>query len=154
MLWASDAFGTSCPFEGSDGEAKFSQLGINIHVLVPGKPTCMYHGESGQEAFLVLSGECVLLVEGEERRLMAWDFVHLPAWAEHVLVGSGDVPCAVLMVGARPEVDEVLYPVSSLALTYGAGVETQTSDPKEAYAPFPPFGREPLDHKGVPWATD
>ncbi len=127
----SEAFGTFCRFEG---EARFPQLGINIHVLEPGKPTCMYHGEDTQEGFLVLAGECILLVEGVERRLRRWDYFHCPAWTEHVLVG-GDEPCTVLSVGARPDL-AVLYPVAPVALRHGAGVTTETRFPEEAYAPF------------------
>ena len=93
-------FGAYTRFEG---EARFPQIGINIGVLEPGQPACMYHGEDDQEDFLVLSGECLLLIEGEERRLEAWDFVHCPAWTEHVFVGAGDGPCAILAVGARVE---------------------------------------------------
>jgi hypothetical protein len=42
--------------------------------LEPGQPNALYHAESEQEAFLVLSWECRLLVEGEERLLrnLAW----------------------------------------------------------------------------------
>ena len=95
-----DELGSAVVFEG---DVPFPHLGINIQVLQPGQPNCMYHGENQQEDFLVLSGECLLLVEGEERRLRAWDFVHCPPWANHVFVGAGDGPCAILMVGARLE---------------------------------------------------
>ena len=89
-----------------------------------------------QEDFLVLSGECLLLIEGEERRLKAWDFVHCPNWTEHIFVGAGNGPCLVLGVGARRKGRGIRYPVNALALKYGAGVEIETSDPKEAYARF------------------
>ena len=82
-------------------ERRFDRLGIGIGVLQPGRPGGMYHGEDAQEDFLVLSGECLLIVEGEERRLKAWDFVHCPPWTEHIFVGAGDGPCVVLGVGAR-----------------------------------------------------
>ena len=121
-------------FEGDD--VRFPEFGINIQVLRPGQPNCMYHGENAQEDFLVLSGECLLLVEGEERPLKQWDFVHCPAWTEHVFVGSGDGPCAVLMVGARPEREELLYPVADVARKHGAGVPEETRSGREAYAPF------------------
>ena len=84
-----DLFGR---YTGFEGDARFLELGFNIGVLDPGQPACMYHGESNQEDFLVLSGECLLLVEGEERLLRAWDFFHSPAWTEHVLVGAGEGP--------------------------------------------------------------
>ena len=131
-LWREGHFGAYTRFEG---EARFSQIGINIGVLEPGQPACMYHGEDDQEDFLVLSGECLLLVEGEERRLKAWDFFHCPAWTEHVFVGAGDAPCAILAVGARSSRD-VVYPESELAQRHGAGVEKETRSGQEAYASF------------------
>ena len=136
-LWREGDFGAYTRFEG---EARFPQIGINIGVLEPGQPACMYHGEDDQEDFLVLSGECLLLVEGEERRLKAWDFVHCPAWTEHVFVGAGDGPCAILAVGARSSRD-VVYPESELAQRHGAGVAKETRTGKEAYASF----REDVD---------
>ena len=97
--WFEGDFGAYTRFEGP--EARFPQVGVNIGVLEPGQPACMYHGEDEQEDFLVLSGECLLLIEGEERRAAAWDFVHCPAWTEHVFVGAGDGPCAILAMGSR-----------------------------------------------------
>jgi uncharacterized cupin superfamily protein len=132
--WHSDAFGSSVVFEG---DANFPDVGINIQVLSPGEPNCMYHGENAQEGFLVLSGECVLLVEGDERALRQWDFVHCPPWTEHVFVGAGDGPCAILMVGARPEAEELRYPVVDIARKHDAAVEKETSSAREAYAPYP-----------------
>ena len=147
----SDEFGSGCVFESR--EHSFAQFGMNISVLEPGKPNCLYHSESQQVAFLVLSGECKLLVEGEERPLHAWDFVHCPAGIEHVFVGAGDEPCVVLMVGARTPDEQILYPVSELAARYGASAEQETPDPKEAYARFerPQAGR-PAYWPELPWA--
>ena len=130
----SDGFGLYTQFDGEN--ARFPELGIGVGILRPGEPSSMYHGEGAQEDFLVLSGECLLLIEGEERRLRAWDFVHCPPWAEHIFVGAGDGPCLVLGVGARLKGRGVRYPVNELALKHGAGVETETTDPKEAYARF------------------
>ena len=87
--------GSECAFETP--MAEFAQLGVRIHVLPPGEPNGCYHAENQQEDFLVLSGECTLLVEGEERTLRAWDFFHAPAGTEHIFVGAGDGPCAILM---------------------------------------------------------
>jgi uncharacterized cupin superfamily protein len=117
-------------------EARFDQVGVQLAILRPGEPSGMYHGEDAQEDFLVLSGECLLLVEGEERRLRQWDFVHCPPWTEHIFVGAGDGPCVLLGVGARREGRGIRYPVSELALEHGAGVEKETTDPREAYARF------------------
>ena len=130
--WLENEFG---PFTRFEGTARFPQVGINIGVLQPGQPSCMYHREDEQEDFLVLSGECLVLIEGEERRLKAWDFVHCPAWTEHVFVGAGDRPCTILAIGTRLT-DDVVYPVSELAQKHGAGVEKETRDPNEAYAGY------------------
>ena len=158
--WRHDAFGAMCPFEGNEDEkrrkanaapGRFEQLGIDLHVLEPGRPACMYHGESAQEGFLVLAGECLLLVEGQERRLRAWDFFHCPPWTEHVLVGAGSGPCVVLMVGARPPDGGVRYPVAEVALAHGAGVDEETTQPGEAYARFPQWRRERPGDPSLPW---
>lgn len=128
--WLEGDFGAYTRFEGG---VRFPQIGINIGVLEPGQPACFYHRENEQEDFLVLSGECLLLIEGQERHLRAWDFVHCPAWTEHVFVGAGDDPCVVLALGTRLN-DEVVYPVSELAQRHRAGVARETRDPDEAYA--------------------
>ena len=124
-----------CDFEG---DAEFTQLGINVTVLGPGQPMAMYHWEADQEDFLVLSGEGILIVEGEERPLRQWDFVHCPANAKHVIVGAGDAPCVVLAVGARDKSvdnpDWGGYTVDEVALRHGASVEQETTKPDEAYA--------------------
>ena len=127
------AFGRYSRFEG---DARFPEFGINISVLEPGNASCMYHGENNQEDFLVLTGECLLLVEGKERPLKAWDFVHCPPWTEHVIVGAGDGPCFVLSVGVRRPDDEVRYTVAEVAQKHGAGVLEETESPAEAYARF------------------
>jgi uncharacterized cupin superfamily protein len=131
--WLEGVFGAYTRFEG---DVRFPQIGINIGVLQPGQPACMYHGEDEQEDFLVLSGECLLLIEGEERHLKAWDLVHCPAWTEHVFVGAGDGPCAVLAVGTRGG-DAIVYPASELAQRHKAGVQATVTTPDEAYAGLP-----------------
>jgi uncharacterized cupin superfamily protein len=78
----SHELGLYAPFEGE--HARFDQLGMNLSILRPGEPSCMYHAEEAQEDFLVLAGECLLIVEGQERALRQWDFVHCPEWTEHV----------------------------------------------------------------------
>ncbi len=107
-----------------------------MRVLAPGQPNGLYHDENAQEAFLVLSGECTLLVEEEERTLKQWDFFHCPAGTRHICVG-GEEPCVVLMVGARPEEEVLHYPVSELAAKHGASAAKETYDPDEAYADWP-----------------
>jgi uncharacterized cupin superfamily protein len=135
---------------GIHGKAYFAQLGFGLYVLGPGEPMAMYHWETDQEDFLVLSGQAVLVIEGEERPLRQWDFVHCPAGTKHVIVGAGDAPCVVFAVGAlqnhtfrTPEgtlegrADWGAYTVDDAALRHGAGVEQETTDAEEAYARFP-----------------
>ena len=117
-------------------EAWFEQVGIGLGVLLPGEANAMYHAEDAQEDFLVLEGECLLIVEGVERRLQQWDFVHCPPMTEHVFVGAGDGACVVLAAGARRKGRRVVYPVNDAALRHGAGVEEETSQPSVAYARF------------------
>jgi uncharacterized cupin superfamily protein len=119
-------------------EPRFGELGVNVHVLRPGQPNSMYHDENAQEDFLVLSGECVLIVEGQERHLGAWDFAHCPAGTAHTFVGAGEGPCAILMVGARKPDDAAVYRVDETAQRYGASVAVETSSSQDAYAGHPP----------------
>jgi uncharacterized cupin superfamily protein len=128
--------GRYAPFEG-EGDARFPQVGINVNVMQPGQPSSMYHAEDAQEDFLVLAGEAILVVEGQERRLRQWDFVHCPAWTEHVIVGAGSGPCVFLAIGARTAAPEHVYPVSDAALRHGAGVSEETTSSEEAYRRFP-----------------
>ena len=143
--------GSDCSFEAA--AAEFEQVGIRLHVLPPGEPNGLYHSESKQEDFLVLSGECTLLVEGEERRLGPWDFFHSPPGTEHIFIGAGSEPCVIFMVGARGEDWHVRYPVSELAARFGASAAQEVSSPREAYTDFEPSRRErPSYWDRLPWA--
>jgi uncharacterized cupin superfamily protein len=147
-----EALASACTFEG-EGTPPFGEIGYTLAVLPPGKPSALYHRESNQEDFLVLAGECLLLIEGEERRLRAWDFVHCPPETEHIFVGAGDGPCVIFMAGGRTGEKRTTYPRSELALRYGAGAEAETSVPREAYAGFPRWQPGPPESwDGMPWA--
>jgi uncharacterized cupin superfamily protein len=140
--WERKGRGVLCEFEGAGREdaLDFTQLGINITILGPGEPMGMYHRENDQEDFLVLSGEALLIVEGEERPLRPWDLTHCPAGTEHTIVGAGDAPCAIVAVGSRTlstGADRRAYTVDEAALRHGAGVGRETNDRDEAYAAFP-----------------
>jgi uncharacterized cupin superfamily protein len=150
--WAThDVFGASCMFESPDAE--FGELGIRLTVLEPGQPNGLYHAEDTQEDFLVLSGECLLLVENEERRLRTWDFVHCPPMTRHIFVGAGEAPCVILMTGTRRPGRPIVYPVSDLALHHAAGVEKETPSPREAYASYADERLErPPYWDALPWA--
>ena len=156
-----DAFGARCVFEADrrvlrerpDLDAqRFGETGFSLAVLAPGRPNGLYHAESAQEDFFVVAGECLLIVEGEERPLRAWDFVHCPADTAHIFVGAGDGPCVLLMIGARTADKRIVYPDSEPARRHGAGVATETSSPAEAYAHHPHW-RPRRRHGGsaLPW---
>jgi uncharacterized cupin superfamily protein len=81
------------------GGVVWPDTAVSVQVMQPGKPNCRYHSEPAQ----VLHGECIAILNGEERRLRQWDFVDCPAGTEHVVVGAGDQACALLMVGSRRE---------------------------------------------------
>jgi uncharacterized cupin superfamily protein len=131
--WVGGVFGA---YTGFEVQGRFPDVGFNLAVLEPGQPACFYHREADQEDFLVVRGEALLLVEGEERPLRTWDFFHCPSWTEHVIVGAGDGPCTLILVGGRTR-RGVVYPVSELALRHEAGVRTETRSPREAYADTP-----------------
>lgn len=130
-----ERMGDCCIFEGD--AAPFEQIGYTLAVLQPGQPNGMYHRETNQEDFLVLSGECILIVEDEERLLKAWDFVHCPPGTEHIFVGAGDGPCVIFMAGARTNPRDTRYTRSDAALRHGAGLEAETDQSGRAYAALP-----------------
>jgi uncharacterized cupin superfamily protein len=154
-------FGARCTFEADrrvlgdrrDVEPRpFPQIGVNMDVFWPGQPSTLYHAETEQEDFLVLAGECLVILEGEERHLRAWDFVHCPPGTHHVFVGEGQGPCVILMLGARPN-RGIDYPRDEVALKHGAGVETATDSPTEAYAPLGHWRpQRPEGWQELPWA--
>ena len=139
--WERQGRGVLCEFEGAgfDGATDFEQVGVNLTVLAPGEPMSMYHRENDQEDFLVLAGDALAIVEGEERLLARWDFLHCPAGTDHVIIGAGAGPCVILAVGARDRStgeDWGAYTVDEAAQRHGAGVERETTDAREAYARF------------------
>src|SRR5512138_611108 len=114
-------------------EAPFRDLGVNVRVLWPGDANALYHAEDLDEGFLVLQGDCLLVVEDEQRPLRRWDYFHCPAGTNHVIVGAGDGPCVVLMVGSRRDGGSgVNYPVSAVAAKHGASVASETGSAEEA----------------------
>jgi uncharacterized cupin superfamily protein len=129
--------GTWCSFEAPS--APSPTLGIGVHVLGPGETPGFYHAESEQEGFLVLSGECVAIVEGQERRMGPWDYLHCPPGTAHITIGAGDEPCAILMVGTRSPDRTIHYPAEPAAARHGAAVAVATDSAREAYAERPPI---------------
>ena len=148
--WTRDDRSACSEFEG---ENEFEQLGIFLRVLWPGVPMGLYHRETDQEAFLVLSGEALLVVEGAERPLRRWDFFHCPPGTEHVIVGAGEGRCTVLAVGSREHqrgADWGAYTVDETALRHGAGVEEETTDRTRAYARAPKAEWTPYQEGWLP----
>ncbi len=143
-------FGEACVFEGH--AVRFPQVGYTIHVLRPGQPNGLYHHERDQEDFLVLAGECIAILEGVERRMRAWDFLHCPPGTEHIFVGAGEGPCVIFMAGARARRGTIVYTRSEAALARGAGVESDTTASGKPYGPFPEWrpGR-PASFDGLPF---
>jgi uncharacterized cupin superfamily protein len=130
-VWQShERAGVWTDFEGGD----FDQIGVGVHVLYPGQPNGRYHSETSQEDFLVLSGECILIVDGEERRLKQWDFFHASPGTYHIRIGAGDGPCAILMVGARRQENEIHYPRDEVAARHDASSPEDTHDSRVAYS--------------------
>jgi uncharacterized cupin superfamily protein len=140
MAWAKvDGGGTWSSFESPENHSEV--LGFGVHVLYPGDTPGMYHAESNQEGFLVLSGECIAIVEGEERRMGAWDYFHCPPDTAHITVGAGKEPCAIVMVGTRSPDQTIRYVPDAVAMRHGAAVRQETTEPSEAYADRPPIER-------------
>jgi uncharacterized cupin superfamily protein len=137
--------GATYPLEPA--EHPFADVGVHVKVLWPGDPNALYHVERAQEGFLVLSGECTLIVEESERKLRQWDYFHCPAGTGHVFIGAGGRPCAILMIGRRPD-GPIHYPLSELAARYGASVGAETDDPDQAYADWP----GEFTPQRLPWA--
>ena len=122
-----------------EGDTDFPHIGINLYSLAPGQPIGMYHWEADQEDFLLLSGEALLIIEGEERPLRQWDFVHCPPLTKHIIVGAGEGRCVVLAVGARGHAGDDWggYSVDEVARRHGASVDFDTNDAEVAYSHLP-----------------
>ena len=135
--------GHSLPLTGDDeyeAATFFPMLGMAIRVVNPGEPSTTYHWETEQEDFLVVSGEGLLIVEGQERPVKQWDFVHCPPETRHAFVGAGEGPCVLLCASSR-QFQTVgpwgLYCADENAARYNASSPEDTQDGSVAYARFP-----------------
>jgi quercetin dioxygenase-like cupin family protein len=129
---------------------RFPEFGFNFGVAWPGQPGALYHREDHQEGFLVLSGEVLLIVEGEERILKQWDYFHCPPGVAHILVGAGDGPAFVIAVGGRVGPGNPVYLADPVAQKHGAAVEQETTDPAEAYTSIPQPEPTPFREEFLP----
>lgn len=143
-------FGEAFVVEGD--AVAFPQIGYTVHVLQPGQPNGLYHREEDQEDFLLLAGECVAIVDGEERRMRPWDFLHCPAGTEHIFIGAGEGPCVIFMAGAREHRGSVVYTPSEAAQRHGAALESETRWADKPYARFPDWQPGPPESfDGLPF---
>jgi len=127
-----EVYGGVCIFESDDfvlrGRPDLTEYvkpgaGFTIRVVPPGQPSSLYHAESVQEDFLILMGECVLIIEDQERHLRAWDFVHCPPMTSHAFIAKDGGPCVILATGNRRDDLERVNRRSEAALRYDAGTE-------------------------------
>jgi uncharacterized cupin superfamily protein len=139
-----DGRGHSVPFTGWTGEEAegfYRMLGVNLAVLAPGDPLAIYHRETDQEGFLVVAGEALLVIEGEERPLKQWDYVHCPVNCSHVIIGAGDGDCVIVAASSRVNMGGPnwgAYTVDPVAQRLGAGVDEETTDAGVAYSRWKP----------------
>jgi len=144
--------GHSVPLTGYneyEAETFFPMLGMAIRVMNPGEPSGTYHWETEQEDFLVLAGEALLIVEGQERRLEQWDFVHCPPETRHAFVGAGEGPCVLLCASSRQFQKDGpwgFYCADETAARYNAGSPEDTQDGELADARF--ARQRPTRHPG------
>ena len=136
--------GHSVPLTGHDeyeAETFFPMLGMAIRVMSPGEVSTTYHWETEQEDFLVLAGEALVIIEGQERALKQWDFVHCPPETKHAFVGAGDGPCVLLCASSRQFQKDGpwgFYCADETAARHNAASPEDTQDGGIAYARFPP----------------
>jgi mannose-6-phosphate isomerase-like protein (cupin superfamily) len=140
MPWETvPGFGVWRDFNWGERAADEPLIGFHIHVLQPGENFGYYHAEDAQEGFIVLSGECLTVVEGQERLMRQWDYLHSPPGTAHVMVGAGDGPCVLAMFGSPDPRRKVEWIADETAAKHGASVERTTGRDTEAYGDLPPM---------------
>ncbi len=138
MAWKTvRGFGSWCSFNAPNKGADEPGIGVHVHVLMPGEANGYYHAEAAQEGFVVLSGECIAVVEGQERVMRQWDYLYSPPGTAHITVGAGRGPCAVLMFGSPDPSRKVEWIADPVAAKHGASVPRTTGCASEAYADAP-----------------
>jgi uncharacterized cupin superfamily protein len=135
--WMHNDMRSVCKF-GGEGPAHFDHLGIGLYWIEPGRPMTLYHREAGQEDLLVLRGEAILVIEGEERTVRPWDFIHCPPGTAHTIIAAGAEPAVILAVGARIQRGSARYPFEPAAVRHGAGVPDEETSAMDHYATFGP----------------
>jgi uncharacterized cupin superfamily protein len=142
LAWdAAEGFGAWYEFDRPDRDPSTPRVAVHIHVFQPGEANGYYHAEAAQEGFLVLSGECLAIVEGQERRMRQWDYLHSPPGTAHITLGAGEGPCAILMFGSPDPARKVEWIADEVAARHGVSVERTTSRDTEVYKDLPPIVR-------------
>lgn len=132
--WEHNSMRAVCKF-GGEGDAHFDDLGIGLYFIQPGKPMSLYHHEAGQEDFLILSGRCTVLIDGQRRDAGPWDFaLPVPHGAHDRRHGRG----AGADLGGRRSQGEgqARYPVEPEAIRLGAGVPDEHTTADQVFASF------------------
>jgi len=114
-------------------------LGVNLFRLEPGEPNSMYHWETEAEAFFIISGEALLIVEGQERPLKQWDFAFCPPKTNHVIFGAGDGRCVGLAMSSRENQQfgpYGEYTADETAAKHGASPSETTQDSSNVVPPW------------------
>jgi uncharacterized cupin superfamily protein len=136
--WVEGDTGLYCGFEDERGGDLFARMGLNVRILQPSQAIGMYHSEAGQEDFLVLAGEGLAVVEGEERPLKKWDLLHCEAGVAHMVKATGNEPLLLACSGARTDEPRngIMYVANDVAATHGISVAADTPDNTIAYAGY------------------
>jgi uncharacterized cupin superfamily protein len=150
--WEHDRLRSRIRF-GGEGKAHFDEVGVAMYWLESGQAMSLYHHEAGQEDFLVLRGEPLLIVEEVERGLRLWDLVHCPPRTPHAIVNPSAEPALIFALGARRERGSARYPHSAAARARGVERAGNSDRADAAYAdlapprpgPAPPLGVSPPD---------
>jgi uncharacterized cupin superfamily protein len=148
--------GHSLPLTGHDAdeaETFFPMLGMALRVVEPGEVSTIYHWETEQEDFLVLAGEAILIVEGQERVVRQWDFVHCPPKTRHAFVGAGKGACVILCASSRQFQENGpwgFYCPDETAARHNASSPVETQEGTLAYARFPPARPIPYPESLLP----
>jgi uncharacterized cupin superfamily protein len=138
MRWETvPGFGVWRDFDWAKKPGGEPGIGVHIHALQPGENFGYYHAEDAQEGFIVLSGECLAVVEGQERQMRQWDYLHSPPDTAHVIIGGGDEACVLLMFGSPDSRRKVEWIADETAAKHGASVERTTGRDTEAYGDLP-----------------
>jgi quercetin dioxygenase-like cupin family protein len=84
-----------------------SAFGFNVVEIAPGGEIPEHdEAQSGQvELYIVLEGEAVMRLEGEDHPAPAGTFVSIEPPASRTIINRSDAPVTALLIGVKPEGD-------------------------------------------------